>query len=133
MNTWLQTQQLHTHVTGVFAEALKTVPLTPVEAVVLAALYERDGRRATDLAAAAGRAATSFTPVLDSLADKGLIRRAADEHDRRTVRLYLTPMATRLRDPILAAIEVADSEAEAFLARWVEGLDVAPMDALARS
>lgn len=133
MNTWLQTQRLHSHVNRFFAEALRMVPLSPVEAVVLAALYECDGQRATDLANVAGRAPTSFTPNLDALVDKGFIRRAADDRDRRTVRLYLTPQARALRDVIQAAMEVADNEAAAFLAQWAESLDAAPVDALAQS
>lgn len=57
---------------------------------VLENLMEQDGQPASVLARSVGRAATSFTPILDKIQDKGLILRRPDPEDRRVVRIYIT-------------------------------------------
>jgi DNA-binding MarR family transcriptional regulator len=74
----------------VFGQVVQPLGLTVIEWYILRALYDQDGQHASELARAVGRAATSFTPNLDKLEDKGLIERRADTADRRAVRIYLT-------------------------------------------
>jgi DNA-binding MarR family transcriptional regulator len=85
----------------VFQRSLRPFDLTVIEWYILRALYEQDGRHASDLAQAVGRAATSFTPNLDKLQNKGLIERRPDPGDRRAVRIYLTEQGRNCRDSIL--------------------------------
>jgi DNA-binding MarR family transcriptional regulator len=60
---------------------------------VLAALRRQDpaALSATDLARAAVLTSGAMTPVLDKLEAQGLIRRQADDEDRRARRITLTP------------------------------------------
>lgn len=81
----------------IFAQVVSPLGLTVIEWYILRALYDHDGQHASELARAVGRAATSFTPNLDKLQDKGLIERRADPADRRAVRIYLTPAGQKLR------------------------------------
>jgi DNA-binding MarR family transcriptional regulator len=74
----------------VFGQVVQPLGLTVIEWYILRALYDQDGQHASELAKAVGRAATSFTPNLDKLQNKGLIERRADPADRRAVRIYLT-------------------------------------------
>lgn len=89
-----------------FRQLIRPSELTVIEWYILRALYERDGQHASELARAVGRAATSFTPNLDKLQDKGFIERRPDKSDRRAVRIYLTELAWQHRD------DVADSARE---------------------
>lgn len=77
---------------------------------VLKALYEQDGQRPSDLAKVAGRAPTSFTPVLDALEEYHFIKRKPSPDDRRSVLIYLTRDAEMVRGNIVNAI--ADAEAK---------------------
>jgi DNA-binding MarR family transcriptional regulator len=72
-----------------------------IEWYILRSLYEQDGQHASELARAVGRAATSFTPNLDKLQNKGLIERRPDPTDRRAVHIYLTSKGTKLRPDVL--------------------------------
>lgn len=77
-------------------------PLKPVEWLVMRKLYEKDRQHASDLARSVGRAATSFTPILDKIQDKGFIERKKDPSDRRAVYICLTKYGRDRRDKTLA-------------------------------
>lgn len=77
---------------------------------VLKALYEQDGQRPSDLAKVAGRAPTSFTPVLDTLEEYNFIRRKNSAVDRRSVLIYLTKDAEIIRANVLNAIADAETK-----------------------
>lgn len=94
----------------VFGRAIQGYGLTIIEWYILRALYERDGQHASELARAVGRAATSFTPNLDKLQDKGLIERRPDPSDRRAVHIYLTRQAEALREDIMSSGEQIDQQ-----------------------
>lgn len=94
----------------VFRRVVRPLNLTVIEWYILRALYEQDGQHASELAQAVGRAATSFTPNLDKLQDKGLIERRPDPGDRRAVRIFLTDDAHSKRDSVLDAAESIDQE-----------------------
>ncbi len=64
---------------------------------VLDALYEEDGQHASNLARQVDRQVTSFTPILDKLEKRGLIRREADTNDRRAVFIFLTDAGKSLK------------------------------------
>lgn len=71
--------------------------LTTIEWLVLRALYEEQGRKATDLAAEVSRAPTSFTPILRNLQKKGWIIIFGSVDDRRAVSVELTVRAQTMR------------------------------------
>ncbi|MBE2183473.1 MAG: MarR family transcriptional regulator [Anaerolineae bacterium] len=87
--------------------------LTIIEWYILRALYERDGQHASELARAVGRAATSFTPNLDKLQQKGLIERHPDPTDRRAVHIYLTRDAEKLREEVVSTGATLDKQIRA--------------------
>lgn len=92
----------------VFAQVVSPLGLTVIEWYILRALYDHDGQHASELARAVGRAATSFTPNLDKLQNKGLIERRADPSDRRAVRIYLTEAAQTMRRAVLESAAELD-------------------------
>lgn len=96
----------------VFGRVVQPLGLTIIEWYILRALYDRDGQHASELARAVGRAATSFTPNLDKLQDKGLIERRPDPSDRRAVHIYLTRQGHALREDVLQSAEEIDTMIE---------------------
>jgi len=93
-----------------FGRVVQPLGLTIIEWYILRALYERDGQHASELARAVGRAATSFTPNLDKLQEKGLIERRPDPSDRRAVHIYLTQAAEECREDIVSSAEKVDNQ-----------------------
>ena len=93
-----------------FNRAIQPSELTIIEWYILRALYERDGQHASELARAVGRAATSFTPNLDKLQQKGYVERRPDPTDRRAVHIYLTDLAERHRKEVLNIAKEIDAE-----------------------
>ena len=93
----------------VYGQVVEPLGLTVIEWYILRALYEQDGQHASELARAVGRAATSFTPILDKLQNKGMIERRADPADRRAVRIHLTASANGTREKVLASADEIDT------------------------
>lgn len=96
----------------IFRRVTQPFGLTVIEWYILRALYEQDGQHASELARAVGRAATSFTPNLDKLQQKGLIERRPDPSDRRAVRIYLTDEGQERREQILNSAASIDNQLE---------------------
>ncbi len=96
------------NVEHVYGREIRSVGLSVIELYILRALYEQDGQYASELAHKVGRAATSFTPNLDKLQQKGMIERRNDTRDRRAVRIHLTVEATKRRDEILMIAQKMD-------------------------
>ena len=94
----------------VFNRAVQPLGLTIIEWYILRALYERDGQHASELARAVGRAATSFTPNLDKLQEKGLIERRPDPSDRRAVHIYLTRQGQGYRADVMQSADDIDNQ-----------------------
>ena len=93
----------------VYGQIIEPLGLTVIEWYILRSLYEQDGQHASELARAVGRAATSFTPILDKLQNKDMIERRPDASDRRAVRIYLTSKGNTNRDQVLASAEQVDA------------------------
>lgn len=89
----------------IYNQSIESLGLTVIEWYILRALYEHDGQHASELARAVGRAATSFTPILDKLQHKDMIQRRPDPADRRAVRIYLTDTAQGHRQRIKETAE----------------------------
>lgn len=99
----------------IFRNSVQDLGLSVIEWYVLRALFEDDGQHASQLASEVGRAATSFTPNLDKLQDKGYIERLPDPNDRRAVRIYLTDKARGEEDNIMSLADTLDEQIEAQL------------------
>jgi|FLYN01.1.fsa_nt_gi DNA-binding MarR family transcriptional regulator len=93
-----------------FGRQIQPLGLTVIEWYILRALYEQDGQHASELARAVGRAATSFTPILDKLQQKDLVERRPDPTDRRAVRIYLTEKGQTQRKAVLNSAEQIDKQ-----------------------
>jgi DNA-binding MarR family transcriptional regulator len=89
----------------IYSQSIESLGLTVIEWYILRALYEQDGQHASELARAVGRAATSFTPILDKLQHKDMIQRRPDPADRRAVRIYLTDTAQEYRQRVMEAAD----------------------------
>ena len=95
-----------------FRQTIRPAELSVIEWYILRALFNQDGQHASELARAVGRAATSFTPNLDKLQDKGYIERRPDSHDRRAVRIFLTDKAWQQEDAVLESANELDAKME---------------------
>lgn len=93
----------------IYNQAVEPLGLTVIEWYILRALYEQDGQHASELARAVGRAATSFTPILDKLQHKDLIQRRPDPADRRAVRIFLTDKANEYRQQVIETAAEIDA------------------------
>ena len=93
----------------VYGQIIEPLGLTVIEWYILRSLYEQDGQHASELARAVGRAATSFTPILDKLQNKDMIERRPDASDRRAVRIYLTSKGSSHRDQVMASADQVDT------------------------
>ncbi len=96
----------------VFGDITNPLGLSVVEWYILRALYEEDCQNPSKLAQTVGRAATSFTPLLDGLEQKGLVERAPDPKDRRAIRICLTKRGKTLRNQVLASASEIDARVE---------------------
>lgn len=71
--------------------------------------HEPDGIRVGDLAARLGVRPPTASQLLDTLVERGLVERYADEHDRRAIRVRLSPQgrmqAARFREQALDEVE----------------------------
>jgi MarR family transcriptional regulator, organic hydroperoxide resistance regulator len=74
--------------------------VSPIHVYILNELYKSDVQKASDLARLVGRAATSFTPILDQLESKFLIERRIHPSDRRAVNICLTEAGKSLREGV---------------------------------
>ncbi len=93
-----------------FGRLIQPLGLTVIEWYILRALYDQDGQHASELARAVGRAATSFTPILDKLQQKDLVERRPDPTDRRAVRIYLTDKGRAMRNDVMRSAEQIDRQ-----------------------
>jgi DNA-binding MarR family transcriptional regulator len=76
--------------------------LHPGQDLVLAVLWERDGRTPGEVAAAHKVTTPTIVKMADRLTAAGLLVRRRDEHDNRLVRLWLTDKGRELQEPIEA-------------------------------
>lgn len=114
---WCNLDIASRHVDRIFRHQLQDTGLTVIEWYILRALYDQDGQYASKLAVAVGRAATSFTPNLDKLQQKGYVTRQLDPNDRRATCIYLTNYAQQQRDTLLELADNLDKQFESLFSR----------------
>lgn len=81
------TRQLHRDMASKGLEA----DLTRAQSYVLRLLRGEPGQRISDLAGKMGISPSAITCLIDSLENKGYLRRQRSDRDRRVIRLELTP------------------------------------------
>lgn len=110
MNLTVTIQQFASSVDAqhaVFAE-LRGVSVAGM--LVLHELFKNDNRKPSELAACVGRAATSFTPILDGLERNGFVCRKPNPEDRRSILIALTEKGESLRGDITAHMTAVERE-----------------------
>ncbi|MFI2184207.1 MarR family winged helix-turn-helix transcriptional regulator [Streptomyces sioyaensis] len=95
---------------GELKRRLKPLGLTAPQYSVLAGLWERDGRTATQLRERLVMDSATLTGVLDRLERSGFVVRSPDEKDRRLVRLRLTKAGTALREAVQRTVAELNAE-----------------------
>lgn len=82
-------EQAYRHLEQVYEQLITPLGLSMLEWYALRALYADDGLSASHLATLVCRHPSSMTALLDRMEEKGLLRRAVDPEDRRSVRIFL--------------------------------------------
>ncbi len=85
-------------VTRSFQEELEPIGLTPFHWVVLCCLWQEDGLATSNISDQLQQVGGTLTGVLDRMAERNLIRRERDPHDRRVWRIWLTPAGRELSE-----------------------------------
>jgi MarR family transcriptional regulator, organic hydroperoxide resistance regulator len=98
------------HIEAVYQQETRVLGLSVIEWYVLRMLYEQDGQMASRLAEGVGRPATSFTPILDGIENKGLLERRSHPGDRRAVKIHLTAKGQALKAQVFASAEQIESK-----------------------
>jgi DNA-binding MarR family transcriptional regulator len=78
--------------------------------LVLAALWEQEGRTPGELAALLNVTTPTVVKMATRMAAAGLLVRQRDKSDQRLVRLFLTARGRELRDPVLADRELLERQ-----------------------
>ncbi|WP_428606222.1 MarR family winged helix-turn-helix transcriptional regulator [Sedimenticola sp.] len=108
----LRTAALFKHA---FAKALRPYDITPVQFALLGLLWERDGLNQHEIATLLGKDRPNITRILEKLELKGMVVRERDPEDRRSTRVFLSPLALQQRREL-------ESVALDFRAHALEGL-----------
>lgn len=90
---------------------LSGLNLTIEQWSVLYHLWKEDGQSQQDLCNATFRDKPSITRLLDNLEKGNLVKRVADEKDRRINKVYLTANAKKLQEPSMQLAEETLNEA----------------------
>lgn len=82
---------------------IRSLRLTPSQFDVIATLGDTDGMTCSELSATTLVTKGTLTGVLDRLVAKGLIRREADDSDRRRIKVQLTDKGTAVFRKVFSA------------------------------
>jgi len=104
-------------------ERLVPFGVSPVQYVVLSALWERDAQSGAELTARLRIDSATITGIIDRLVAAGWVARTRDAKDRRVQRVTLTPDGRALRRPLETAMidlnrEVADQLGDRAASFW---------------
>lgn len=80
-------------------------------------LWREDGITQRELSERLSMREPSTVAAVRSLESAGLVRRVRDDFDRRKIRVYLTPRARRLREPLLRHVRDVNAIATAGVSR----------------
>lgn len=93
---------LHRAMRRKYDNQLKDFGLTPCQFEVLMILWEEEGILLSELGRRVSRDGPTITGVVDRMEKKLLVKRKRDSHDRRVVRLVLTPKSKGMKEQLSA-------------------------------
>jgi DNA-binding MarR family transcriptional regulator len=95
---------------GNFKQHLLPYEITPVQHLILEALWEEEGLTATEIAKRLVLDNATLSGILERMSENGWILKETDEADKRFIRIYLTDKAKELKPFILAEREKSNEE-----------------------
>jgi DNA-binding MarR family transcriptional regulator len=95
---------------GRFKPMFQRYGLTPMQALVLNALYQDEGISSGEIGKRLVLDSATLSGVLDRLADGGWLVRNTPEGDRRVTHLHLTEKAVGVREAMLNDVEAMNRE-----------------------
>jgi DNA-binding MarR family transcriptional regulator len=94
---------------GIFKGRLQPFGLTPMQGLILHALYEEDGLFAGEIGRRLQLDSATLSGVLERMTEAGWIEKQTDSDDRRLVHINLTDKALSLRDEFTKEIETINN------------------------
>ncbi|UFJ39409.1 MarR family transcriptional regulator [Brevibacillus humidisoli] len=91
-------------------ERLRPYGVTPVQFGLLHLLWEKDGRKGSELGERLRLDGATITGMLDRLEQSGLVERRSDPKDRRINLIYLTPKGKELEKPLNDLLDQLQAE-----------------------
>lgn len=95
---------------GTFKARLQPYGLTPMQALVLNALYEEEGLSAGELGKRLALDSATLSGVLDRMTEGGWINKTFTEDDRRVLNIRLTDKSNACREKFLQDTEALNRE-----------------------
>lgn len=95
---------------GNFKKRLQSHGLTPIQHLILEALWMEDGLSASDICKKLVLDGATLSGVLDRLASGGWILKESDALDKRILRIYLTQQSKDLRPELSGARDQTNEE-----------------------
>jgi DNA-binding MarR family transcriptional regulator len=95
---------------GSFKKRLFPFGLTPIQHLILEALWDEDGQSAGDIGKKLVLDAATLSGVLDRLAIGGWIVKETDDEDKRILRIHLTKKGMDLRQTLTAERDQANQD-----------------------
>ena len=121
LNNQFKRGELYSFISGVASTAIarrlqkkfnaSSLNLTIEQWSVLYHLWKEDGQSQQDLCNASFRDKPSITRLIDNLEKLNLVKRVADERDRRINKVYLTASAKKLQESSMLLAEETLNEA----------------------
>jgi DNA-binding MarR family transcriptional regulator len=93
-----------------FKSRLQPYGLTPMQALLLNALYEEEGLAAGELGKRLALDSATLSGVMDRMEENGWITRNAFKEDRRVLNIHLTDKSRQLRNKFLKDTEELNKE-----------------------
>jgi len=94
---------------GMFKPMFQRYGLTPMQALVLNALYENEGLSAGEIGKRLVLDSATLSGVLERMVEAGWILKKSADEDRRVVNHHLTGRAMEVREELLKAVEDLNS------------------------
>jgi len=95
---------------GNFKQHLLPHGITPVQHLILEALWDEEGLTATEIGKRMTLDNATLSGILDRMSEKGWIVRVTDDLDKRFIRIYLTVKAKNLKPVLLTEREKSNEE-----------------------
>ena len=105
-------------VTRAYREEIASLGLTHGQFFLIVAIMEEEGLLPSELAEKTSQDRATITGLLDRLEKDGWIERRPDQKDRRSLRVYLTPRASKQRESTFRLFEETN---QVFLDRFTPG------------